>query len=126
MLPALLRRSRLVAGLLIAASPAIGGTVLPAVHPCPVDAPWLAHHEAGAHAAHHAGHGTPATGHHPETCHCIGSCLSGAAMAPPQTPALARQALTLFAAPRIPTGDSTLELDPPAALLPPATAPPLV
>jgi hypothetical protein len=123
---ALLRRSRLITGLLFAASPAIGGTVLPAVHPCPVDAPWLARHAAGAHAGHHGGHDAPADTHHNDTCHCIGSWLSGAAVAPPHSPATVRQILTLFSPPAIRTRDSSLQLDPPAALLPPATAPPLV
>lgn len=121
-----LRRSRLLALLLFAASPAIGGTVLPAIHPCPVDAPWLAQHVAGAHAGHHGSHGTPAGKGHSETCHCIGSWLSGTAVAPPQSPVVVRQILTLFSPPEIGSLDSSLELDPLGTLLPPATAPPLV
>jgi hypothetical protein len=124
MVLAMVRRSRLIAGLLFAASPAIGGTVLPAIHPCPVDAPWLARHSAGAHTGHHGGHDAPAG--RGETCHCIGSWLTGAAFAPPQSPVTVRQILTLFSPPAIHSADSSLELEPPAALLPPATAPPLV
>jgi hypothetical protein len=126
MVLAQMRRSRLIAGLLLAASPAIGATVLPAVHPCPVDAPWLVQHASSAHAGHHGGHDAPASKGHGATCHCIGSWLSGAAVAPPQSPAVVRQILTLFAPPEIRSGDSSLQLEPPAALLPPATAPPLV
>ena len=120
-----LRRSRILALLLFAASPAVGGTVLPAIHPCPVDAPWLARHAPSGHAGHQ-GHGSPVGTHHNETCHCIGSWLSGAALIPPRAPVTVTQLLTLFAPPEIFPGDSSLRLDPPAALLPPATAPPLV
>ena len=70
--------------------------------------------------------GGPASKGHGETCHCIGSWLSGAAVTPPQSPVVVRQILTLFSPPAIRTRDSSLQLDPPATLLPPATAPPLV
>lgn len=121
-----LRRSRMLGLLLFAASPAIGGTVLPAIHPCPVDAPWLAQHRADADAGHHGSHDAPASHSHGETCQCIGSWLSSSAVTPPQSPVVVRQILTLFSPPAIRSQDSSLLLDPPAALLPPATAPPLV
>ena len=123
-----LRHSRLLAALLVTASPAVLGTVLPAVHPCPVEAPWLAQKgAAGSHADHHqaAHHEMGGPGHEHETCHCIGASLSGAAMTPPKTGELSHQILTLFAPPHFPTRDSSLDLAPSAALLPPATAPPL-
>jgi hypothetical protein len=37
----LLRRSRLLALVLLLATPALGGAWLQAFHPCPVDTPWL-------------------------------------------------------------------------------------
>jgi hypothetical protein len=119
-----LRRSRLALAALLALSPAGLGTILPVLHPCPVDAPWLtAHHQtAGHHAAHHDT-GSPAATEH--TCTCVGSCVSSAVPAVPVASVVAR----VNNAPSLllrPSGDSRLELEPLASLLPPATAPPLV
>jgi hypothetical protein len=128
MILAVLRRSRLLAGLLFAASPALGGTLLTAIHPCPVDTPWLAHHApAAADAAmhHHGEHGAPVQGHENQTCHCIGRWLSGANVAPPK-PSVESQVVLAPAPVLLPARDSSLDLAPRAALLPPATAPPLV
>ena len=78
-------RSRLTSLLLLLASPAVGWTVLPVAHPCPVDAPWLAQqmgpggHEHGGHhqqsdaPAKHAGH----------TCTCPSACTAGLSIAVP-------------------------------------------
>lgn len=123
-----LRRSRLLAGLLFVASPAMGGTLLPAIHPCPVDAPWLAHlapaGTAGGHH-HHATHGdAPAGKQQHQTCHCIGSWSAGTAVAPPAQGHITRLA-TVAVQVLLPGHDSSLELAPRSALLPPATAPPL-
>ena len=122
-----LRRSRLLAVLLFAASPAIGGTVLPAVHPCPVDMPWLAP-DAGAasHGDHHQGQPGPADAPHHETCNCIGSWNSGSAIAPPEPARVSAPRLVVYSPVPFCAADSSLELSPPATLLPPATAPPLV
>jgi hypothetical protein len=121
-----LRRSRLLAALLFAASPAIGGTVLPAVHPCPVDMPWLAP-DAGtaSHGDHHQGRPEPDAQHH-ETCNCIGSWNSGSAIAPPEPARVSATGLVVYSPVQIVAADSSLALSPPATLLPPATAPPLV
>lgn len=117
----------MLALLLLAASPAAGGTVLPALHPCPVDMPWLA--QAGA-SGEHAGHGQhaddPAQGAHHDSCSCIGSWLSGTTAAPPQPAELSRPIVTLFSPVLVAFTDSSLELSPRSALLPPATAPPLL
>lgn len=117
----------MLALLLFAASPAIGGTVLPAVHPCPVDMPWLGH---GTGSGAHAGHGQDADqpSRQPEhtSCSCIGICLTATAVVPPRAPQLGRPGLILFAPVLVSTTDSSLELSPRATLLPPATAPPLV
>ena len=122
-----LRRSRLLAVLLLAASPALLGTVLPVVHPCPVDAPWLEHQATGQSAqSHHHDEAsdTPRESHEHQSCSCIGSWLSGTAVAPP-LPAEIRIAATLAVPVLVPAHDSSLDLGPIAALLPPATAPPL-
>jgi hypothetical protein len=120
-----LRRSRLLAALLFAASPAIGGTVLPAIHPCPVDMPWLAQ-TSGEHAGHgqHAGHSSSGSQH--DACNCIGSWLTGTAVAAPKPAGLSSPVVTLFSPIVLSGTDSSLDLTPRAALLPPATAPPLL
>lgn len=115
----------MLAFLLLAASPAAGGTVLPALHPCPVDMPWLAQ-ASGEHAGHGQDAGAPAQGAHHDSCSCIGSWLFGTAAAPPRPAELSRPIVTLFSQVIVAFTDSSLELSPPAALLPPATAPPLL
>jgi hypothetical protein len=116
------RRSRIVTGFLLLASPGGLGMVLPVAHPCPVDAPWLAQAQPAGTPPQHRHH-DPAPGRTPDhTCVCIGSCLSSALPsgvtghedrpAPPE-------------AATAPIGvDAALVLAPLATLLPPATAPP--
>jgi hypothetical protein len=123
----MLRRCLTVRAVLLLASPALGGTVLPAIHPCPVDMPWLATPDAQvAQAGHHAGgaHHAPGAGHHGETCRCIGTCLIAPAVAAPTSRSIAVTVtlvpVTLF----WPSHDASLDLAPPASLLPPSTAPP--
>lgn len=129
----MLRRCLTVRALLFLASPALGGTLLPAIHPCPVDMPWLAasaDHETqaapGAPTGHHAASGdhTPKPGHHGGTCHCIGSCLVGAAVAAPEATSIVAAEYSVPRAHFWPAHDASLDLAPPAALLPPSTAPP--
>lgn len=65
---------RLVALLLVLISPAVGGTLLPFLHPCPVDAPWLAQEQESGHSSqhqqgHHGGGGHEAG----QPCTCPGS-----------------------------------------------------
>ena len=113
----LLRRSRLLALVLLLATPALGGAWLQAAHPCPVDAPWAAEH-GGDHGGQH---GAPAdTG----TCHCVGSCAASAGSLLPAAAAVTQVLADLPAAPRpasIAVLAPTLR---PADRLPPATAPP--
>jgi len=77
-------RSRLTSLLLLLASPAVGGTVLPVAHPCPVDAPWLAQAASGGHehSGHHQKSDTPAK-HAGHTCTCPGACTAGLSIAVP-------------------------------------------
>ena len=124
-----MRRSRLLAALLFAASPAAGGTLLPVIHPCPVDTPWLVEHgappeHAGHHAGHHAAGQDAAPGHHHRDCHCIGHSLAGLAVLVPATGPASVAPLVITAHVAWPTQDASLELAPAAALLPPSTAPP--
>jgi hypothetical protein len=119
---ALLRRSRAFALVLVCLSPAVGGTLLPAVHPCPVDAPWL----AATHAAgHHGGHSAPASTHQHDVCHCVGGCVAAAATTSPAGGIISLHAVLPPMAPGWVSEDASLELPPPSALLPPTTAPPL-
>jgi hypothetical protein len=112
----LFRRSRMLAVLLLLATPALGGAWLQAVHPCPVDTPWLEHpgqghdHEAASKGA---------------ACHCVGSC---------STATLAALAPAAAAVAHVPSGvalpsaffpRSDAPLPQPSEFLPPATAPPL-
>jgi len=114
----LLRRTRLLALVLLLATPAVGGAWLQAVHPCPVDAPWLAEHH-GEHADHQdRGGGTG--------CHCVGSCAGVSGAVVPAAPVLAARAIPAPATrPRVTAAFSTPAVRP-ADRLPPSTAPPLV
>lgn len=132
--------ARLLASLLLIASPAVGGTLLPLAHPCPVDAPWLAepdaHPEAGA--GHH-GHHVPATassdaptgvpaGHDSHTdCSCIGMCAAPAVLLAPRG-VVALAPIVTVASDRLqwPVIDATDNHQQLLDLLPPTTAPPLV
>jgi hypothetical protein len=115
----ILRRSRLFALTLLLATPALGGAWLQAVHPCPVDAPWLA--AQGGHGGEH--HGTPADAS--QGCHCVGSC-SIAAGAPLAQPLETPVAITSTVGPPRSFAPRThAPVLQPADRLPPATAPPL-
>lgn len=107
--------------LLLVVSPAVGGTVLPVLHPCPVDAPWQA--QVSEHAGHHDHHQAPASDRTSHDCTCISNCSAGpAAPVLAQSDRLAFQAGTIALAPS--GADARLVLAPITELLPPATAPP--
>ena len=117
------RRSRLLSVLLLLASPAMAGTLLPTVHPCPVDAPWLAEHEAAP--AGHYGQTHHATGQHAQICHCVGGCVAGAVATPP-SPQIVGFEIAAFAPIALPSDSGgSPDQSPPPHLQPPATAPPL-
>lgn len=88
-----LRRLRWLALVLLVAVPGLGGAALQAVHPCPVDAPWLAAApstpadmpaDTPAHGHHGAPAGAPShdAGGHGDVCHCVGACAAALAPAP--------------------------------------------
>jgi hypothetical protein len=121
---AALRRFRSLAFCLLAFSPGVLGTVLPVLHPCPVDSPTMAH--AAPHGpalgepAHHApGH----SGEHGKTCHCPGTCHA-ASLVSPTVAALAPVRVRLVDSGAAPAPDLRLPAGRPFRLLPPSTAPP--
>ena len=114
----LIRRSRLLALLLLVATPALGGAWLQAMHPCPVDTPGLQ-----AEHGQHADHEDQAQ---PTGCHCVGSCAGVSVAAVPAAQLLAAPAVPAPAVrPRV-TDDAPAPAVRPADRLPPSTAPPLV
>lgn len=125
----LLRRARWNAALLLAFSPALGGAVLPLLHPCEGEASSLQSVAAASDAsdAAHAHHGTAPSHSHDDDapCTCVGPCHTAVALelAPPSVgsaPAVTRLP-TLVGWPRVEAATAYL----PADLLPPKTAPPI-
>ena len=115
-----LRHSRLLAIILLLATPALGGAWLQAAHPCPVDSPWLAA-QTGSHGAHGEHGSEPGAG-----CHCVGSCAGAAvAVLAPATALSTAAAPAPTARPHIAWG-APAPAPLPSDRLPPATAPPLV
>ena len=116
-----LRRWRLLALVLLFATPGIAGTVLDGLHPCPESAPWAAPAEGAAHGGHGTGHHDAPSQANP--CHCLGACVGAAAILfTPTLPTVAFEE-TPSDVVRLPAVDA------PAARhsyrLPPSTAPPL-
>lgn len=132
----LLRRNRWLVMTLLLASPGIGGWLLPALHPCPADLPWLvdsgggveapdgghAHHQASSDSDHSSSHHSSGD----ELCHCIGSCCPSAGPVPPQGRSFTEYwSLQVVV---VPTSflDAVRVDRLPGDYLPPATAPPQV
>ncbi len=121
------RRCRFLALLALALSPGSAGVVLPALSPCPMEAPWLADRgmAAGGHDPH-CDHASPEHRHDARCCHCIGACCTSAFTVVPRLAAGG----TLVAEPahhaatRVPPAAPPVRR--PADFLPPTTAPPLV
>jgi hypothetical protein len=128
MLAPVRRLRRAVACLLGLLSPAAGGTLLPAIDPCPVDMPWMVQAAASAeHAGHHDGSSaTPAPSHDGHSvCHCIGAC-TGATTAPLPAPAAALvSAEGSFDQSPISARVDWFGLPRPRYVLPPSHAPPV-
>jgi hypothetical protein len=119
-------RSRLASLLLFLASPAVGGTVLPVAHPCPVDAPWLAQQGTG-HEGHAGHHQSPAPQGHTtsHSCTCPSACTVGLGLLAP-----AAAGTVSFLADPIQIVPAFVELTAPwtpsyLERLPPSTAPPI-
>lgn len=118
-------RTPWLAALLLLASPALGGLVMPVLHPCQAEASGT-----GTSAGHH-GHGDHGSqgeqdGTGGQQCTCVGSCHVPALDAAPRVHA----PVAVF----VPTADHEPRVTPrtaarlprqPLDLLPPTTAPPL-
>ena len=118
------RRIRLLAFLLLAGTPGLGGLALQTLHPCPAEMPWLP--VSGGHHAHHAAGDEAATDEGASgACHCIGSCsISAPAGLAATTPALAQSSWVdvSLASHRVAHAPVLLPID----RFPPKTAPPLL
>jgi len=120
-MPGPLRRSRILALLLLLLTPGLGGWVVQAAHPCPAAA------GAVGHAAHGPGqHDAPADGEHDEHCRCIGSCHTAQAARAADAPTFGVAPATYQLAPQRAAGARLLPAGRPLQLLPPATAPPVL
>jgi hypothetical protein len=119
-MPGSLRRSRIVALLLLLLTPGLGGWVVQAAHPCPAAA-------AVGHAAHgQAHHDAPADGEHGGHCRCIGSCHAAQAVQAADAPTFDVVPVAYHPTPHRPDGALLLPAGRPPQLLPPATAPPVL
>lgn len=127
---AALRRMRWVTLFLLIASPAIGGQVLPLLHPCEVQVERVVEGDP-ALAAHDHGHHAPAPAqshseHGGEGCQCIGACHTPALLA---APAAAELAVMAVLPPELRRAEAPEADAPPTSIpldrLPPSTAPPL-
>lgn len=109
---------RWLAAFLLIASPAMGGQLLPLVHPCAAEAA-----EYGSHEGHGAGHEQAPEG---APCSCLGSCQATAMVVVPQAQIIAAVVPVLRAHDTIaPVGVVVHRLDRPIDRLPPPTAPPI-
>ena len=119
-MPGSLRRSRIVALLLLLLTPGLGGWVVQAAHPCPAAA-------AVGHAAHgQAHHAAPADGEHDGHCRCIGSCHAAQAVQAADAPTFDVVPVAYHPTPHRPDGALLLPAGRPPQLLPPSTAPPVL
>ncbi len=118
-------RSRLLAVALLLASPGAGGMLLPILHPCPVDQPWVTGHRMGPAAEHAHHHPADGSGPQHQHCQCIGACEDVAVSGSDSPLAAIRFPLPVV---RVIGSDAArpARWSDPANLLPPSTAPPLV
>ncbi len=117
-----LRQLPLLALLLLAGSPGLGGVALQAIHSCTADLGVAAASET-RDAGHHGGHHDEAP--EGDECRCIGACHASFFTRPPRATVVAQVEVPPPAEPRAPY----FPVVPPTRrayhLLPPATAPPL-
>lgn len=109
------RRLRWLAAALLLASPAVGGQVLPLLHPCEAQQ----EHAHGSHGGHQSADPSDAQ------CTCIGSCATPPALSAPVAQVVASSA-PVRPATASPVRPATVEPAPapPLRYLPPPTAPP--
>ncbi len=115
-----LLRTPWLAALLLLASPAMAGVVLPALHPCPVQT--ATSDGSSGHQHGHSGHdesGQP-------TCTCVGSCHVPALVDAPQPlGAIRAQHNRVAPLPAVSPETASTGVLLPLDYLPPITAPPL-
>jgi hypothetical protein len=117
------RRLHLLAVVLMLGVPGLGGAWLQTLHPCPVDAPWIAQDASGGDSH------SPGGGHgHAEgsdSCQCLGACVAAFVAPAVRAAQLAQAPFYDWIAPAPPARASFLPAARPPHLRPPATAPPL-
>jgi hypothetical protein len=121
-----LRRHPWIALLLIVASPPLAGGILPLLHPCPVDFPWLV---AGAEQRHDAAamaHGSSHQDEHHQACHCPGCSQTPRLVLPAVAAAVAALTHRTPATPAWLVIERVGDAVPILEYLPETTAPPLV
>jgi hypothetical protein len=119
-----------IAALLIALSPALAGGLLPLLHPCPVDTPWLAAATDSAHGpsvTDHgpSQHGSSHHGDHQSVCSCLGGCQIAQLVGPAVDAPVVALVHATPAAPAWPVVERGGDARPILEHLPEATAPPL-
>ena len=114
---ALLRRSRVLALVLLLVAPGVSGTALQWLHACPVNTPAAGDHHSDPQSPAHSSHG--------ETCQCIGSCHVSALLVVGKPARLSVSYAEGRRPDATPPGTSFVPAGAPPYLLPPATAPPL-
>jgi hypothetical protein len=115
-------RSPWLAVLMLLASPAGAGLVLPVLHPCPVqmasEGPMDGHHHG------HSGHGDQDGSGQP-TCTCVGSCHVPVVVDPGQpAPVRSRIVTAAWTPPSVSPHTASTGVRQPLDFLPPITAPP--
>ncbi|MEO8480385.1 MAG: hypothetical protein ABI542_12235 [Gemmatimonadota bacterium] len=118
-------RTPWLAALLLLASPAMGGLVLPVLHPCQAeqatDQAPTGHHGQSGHEGHHD---QGSSGTHP--CTCVGSCHVPALDAGPRiTGPVAVVTPVVVHRPQLSPNTQAPQIRVPLDLLPPYTAPPI-
>lgn len=115
------RTARWLTALLLLASPAVGGQVMPVLHPCAAESAEPDSHPQ--HGGHGSSHETPTDG---AQCSCLGTCQVAAVAGGPQS-----TTFTIAAASRpamriaVPGDAINHPVDSPIDRLPPPTAPPI-
>lgn len=124
-MPGPLRRSRLVALLLLLLTPGLGGWAVQALHPCPAAIPWAA---SAADQRDHQDHHQSAPGDtgHEDECRCIGSCQAALAAGTGDAPTVDAPIPTFQLVMPRPAGTRLLAEGRTPDYQPPATAPPVL
>lgn len=113
----LLRRSRVMALVMMLLAPGITGSAVQWLHVCP------AAQETADHQHHDS---APSDSGHSDACECIGACSAAGAVAPAKSLTILTAVILPHHRPMLPADFSFIPAGIPSDFLPPATAPPLV